>query len=79
MYIVRQITSVEFEYLHHREGKDFDKSVNYFIQKISKAICEIESLKYNEVKEYVKKGLPENEHTKIWCTKQQITLKKLKE
>ena len=26
-----------------------------------------------------KKGLPENEHTKIWCTKQQITLKKLKE
>jgi len=26
-----------------------------------------------------KKGLPENEHTKIWCTKQQLTLKKLKE
>ena len=26
-----------------------------------------------------KKGLPENEHTKIWCTKQQITLQKLKE
>ena len=50
LYIVRQITSVEFEHLHHRKGKDFDKSVNYFIQKISNTICEIESLKYNSTK-----------------------------
>ena len=57
LYIVRQITSVEFEYPHHRKGEDFDKSINYFIQKISSAICKIESSKYSEVEEYVKKGL----------------------
>ena len=57
LYIVRQITSVEFEYPHTRKGKDFEKSIKYFIQKISNAICEKESLNYEEVGEYVKKGL----------------------
>ena len=57
LYIVRQITSVEFEYPRSRTGKDFDKSLNYFVQKISNAISEIESLKYNKVKKNVKEGL----------------------
>jgi len=57
LYLVRQITSVEFEYPHTRKGKDFDKSIEYFIEKISEAICDNESLDYNYVKAYVKKGL----------------------
>ena len=57
LYIVRQITAIEFEYPHTRKGKDFDKSIKYFIQKISNAICEKESLNYEEVKQYVEKGL----------------------
>ena len=57
LYVVRQITSVEFELPHTRKGKKFDKAINYFKEKISDAICEIKSIKHERVREYINRGL----------------------